>query len=70
MEAEADARRFNTAHAIGTAVLYWAGPMPTVFPGKPAKTRTEAFVSDGGDAVVFLEGVRGFIALTHVQAVA
>lgn len=66
VEAERAAQAWNAAHRIGAAVNYWPGVKQGE--GKYGVTRSEAFVSDGGDAVVFLEKVSGFVALTHVEA--
>ena len=67
--AAGDVKRFNKAHPVGTAVLAWTGVIdPNVKP-LGTLTRSEAFVLGGHTAVVFVEGVSGCIALTHVQVV-
>ena len=57
---------FNQTHAVGTPVRYWSGIKEG--DGKLSKTRSQADLM-GGTAVVWLEGVSGCIALSHVEAV-
>lgn len=57
---------WNKKHAVGTNVAYWS----MLKRGEPtgiARTRSEASLV-GGAACVFLEGVAGCIALSHVEA--
>lgn len=65
-QAETAARHFNESHPVGGLVRYWKGLRQG--DGTVGKTRSEAYVTDSGDAVVFIEGVSGYVALTHVQA--
>ncbi|MDH6460150.1 hypothetical protein M2302_000301 [Micromonospora sp. A200] len=58
---------FNAAHPIGTTVRYWKGVREG--DGKTSTTRTEAQLLSGHTAVVWLEGVSGCIALTHIEPV-
>lgn len=63
----AAARAFNDAHPIGTPVRYWKGVREGA--GKVSTTRTVAQLLGGHTAVVWLNGVSGCIALTHIQPV-
>lgn len=58
---------FNRANQIGTHVRYWKG----VRHGDPTgETVTETRAQDMyGNAVVWLRGVSGCIALSHVEVV-
>ena len=58
---------FNAAHSVGTRVRYWAGPREG--DGTVSTTRSEAEVLGGHTAVVWIVGVRGCVALSHVQAI-
>ena len=57
--------KWNSAHAIGSAVKYHH------IIGEPEftehATRTEAYVCDAGYPVIFLHGVSGFVALEAVE---
>ncbi|MGW1059330.1 hypothetical protein [Micromonospora rubida] len=61
------ARAFNDASPIGTPVRYWRGARDG--DGRTARTRTAAQLLGGHTAVVWLDGVSGCIALTHVQPI-
>ncbi|MFF0823033.1 hypothetical protein ACFYUR_21950 [Micromonospora haikouensis] len=63
----AAARAFNDANPIGTPVRYWRGVREG--DGRTARTRTEAQLLGGHTAVVWLQGVAGCIALTHVEPI-
>lgn len=60
---------WNATHPVGTPVRYWN------FPGdepREAKTKSAAWVPDHGEgrfgqAVIWLEGVTGWWALSHVE---
>ena len=59
---------FNEAHPVGTRMRYWKG----LRQGEPtghAIVRAPASVM-GGSAVVWLEGVSGCVALSHVERAA
>jgi hypothetical protein len=58
---------WNAAHPVGTPVTYWPGFREGE--GRRGRTRTEAFTTAGKDAepVVFIEGMAGWVALTHVE---
>jgi hypothetical protein len=58
---------WNAAHPVGTVVSYWKGVRVGPSTGSAA-TRSEAQMLGGHTAVVWLEGVSGCIALTHVEA--
>lgn len=62
-----DAAAWNLAHPVGTPVTYWPGFRDGE--GRTGRTRTEAFLMGGKDAkpVVFIEGMAGWVALTHVE---
>lgn len=59
---------WNTGHPVGTRVRYWKGRREGL-PSGETVTRSRAEVLYGGAAVVWLEGVAGCIALTHVEAI-
>lgn len=63
----AAARDFNDTHPIGTPVRYWKGAREG--DGRTARTRTAAQLLGGHTAVVWLDGVSGCIALTHVEPI-
>lgn len=65
-QVEADV--FNAAHPEGTRMRYWKG-LRQGAPTGIAAVRAPASVM-GGAAVVWLEGVSGCIALTHVERAA
>lgn len=63
---EDEAGAFNIRHAVGQRVRYWKGACE----GEPtgvARTSTKASVLGGHTAVVWLEGVSGCVALTHIE---
>lgn len=60
--------RWNEAHQKGTRVRYWKGPREGEPTGE-ATTRAPAEALGGHTAVVWLDGVSGCIALTHVEVV-
>ena len=60
-------RLFNAAYRVGTLCRYWTGEREGE--GKIAATRSEAQMLSGHTAVVWLEGVSGCVALSHVEAV-
>ncbi len=66
--AEKAARSFNAMHPLGTKVRYWRGKREGL--GSEGITRSEAYVTDSGEAVLFIEGCSGFIALSHIQPIA
>lgn len=60
-------RTFNEKHPAGTPVRYisdFADPRPRV-----TKTRSSAQILASGHAVVWVEGVAGCVALSHVEVV-
>lgn len=57
---------WNQSYAIGTPVLY--REVVGASRPKPARTLSAAFMADCGVAVIQLEGVSGYVALSHVQA--
>jgi hypothetical protein len=56
---------FNAIHPVGTPVRYWKGVREGE--GRISRTRTPAQMLGGHTAIVWLEGVSGGIALTHVE---
>lgn len=58
---------FNAANPIGKPVDYWSGARSG--PGKFSVTRSEAQVLPSGEAVVWVVGHAGCIALSHVEPV-
>ena len=64
--AEKAVAAWNAKHGVGTVVAYWSLPTDEA---RIAKTRTEAQLLSGHTAVVWLEGVSGCWALSHVRAV-
>ena len=63
---EADqARVFNEKNPIGTAVRVYRGRRG--YNGIETRTRTEAQLLSGHTAVVWVDGVAGCIALSHVE---
>lgn len=63
---EAEVARFNEQHSIGTPVQAWPW---VVNEGEPLNTvtTTEAYVLSGHTAVIHVKGVRGCIALSHIE---
>lgn len=67
-KAQEECDAFNAKYAVGTEVRYW--PMAREGEGRgPVKTRTTAQVLSGHTAVVWLEGVSGCMAISHIQPV-
>ncbi len=58
---------FNERFPIGSEVRYWLGAREG--PGREGKTRSEAFVLGNGSPCVFLAGIAGCVALSHVEPV-
>jgi len=54
---------WNLKYPEGIDVLYSPGPGGQKY---STKTRSAAFISNSGEPVVFLEGVSGYCALSHV----
>ena len=65
IDVERVANKFNAHYPIGTWVTFWTGVREG--PGRRGQTRCEAYVLGGHTAVVQITGMRGAIALTHVQ---
>lgn len=61
---EKQAASWNHVFPVGQRVLYWTGIIDG--PGIEGVTRTPAEVL-GGTAVIWIEGVRGCVALSHVE---
>lgn len=59
--------QFNKQHPVGTRVRYWKGPRQDHPPCGETTTASEASVLGGHTAVIWLDGVSGCIALTHVE---
>lgn len=61
-------KEFNESNALGVSVRVWPGARPD---GRSidTKTRSEAQVLSGHTAVVWVEGVSGCIALSHVEVI-
>lgn len=66
-KADQDAQDFDAKHPIGTRVRYWKG-IRSGDPDGESVTRSSAGVV-GGSPCVLIEGVRGAIALTHVEVI-
>lgn len=62
--AEKECDAWNRAHPVGTPVSLRKDNDQTV----STKTRSEAYVSDAGYPVIFLEGVTGYYLLNRVTA--
>jgi len=62
------AAQWNAAYPVGTEVRYWTGLREG--DGRTGATRSEAYDAPGGHPVVFIEGCAGYVALTHVDALA
>lgn len=58
---------FNNTTPVRTPVRYWTGAREG--DGKTTRTRTPAQLLSGHTAVVWLDGVAGCIALTHVEPI-
>lgn len=63
LQAECD--RWNKAHPVGTKVIVWRDTPGLV---TQTKTRSAAQVLSGHSAVIWLEGIAGCYALSHVRA--
>lgn len=57
---------WNRNHPIGTRVCYWRGVRDSG-PGREGKTESMAELLGGHTAVVWISGVAGCIALSHVE---
>lgn len=64
-QAHLDVAGFNAAHPVGTPVRYWSGRR--FGDGQISRTREPACMMSGHGSV-WLEGVSGSIALSHVEA--
>lgn len=60
---------FNAANKLGTPVEYWTGLREERGTGKYSDTRSEATVLPSGEAVVWVVGEPGCVALSHVEPV-
>lgn len=60
--------KWNKNHPIGTLVRYWRGELSGA-PSGTGRTRSLAEVLGGHTAVVWIEGCRGCVALSHVEVV-
>jgi len=58
---------FNADYSVGTLVRYRSVLGNSAF--RETKTRSEAFVAASGDVGIFLEGISGFVALSHCEVV-
>jgi hypothetical protein len=59
---------WNTKCPPGTLVAYWLGVRTASLPPNgTAKTRSEAQLLGGHSAVVWVEGVSGAVALSHIK---
>jgi hypothetical protein len=56
---------WNEKYPVGTPVEFWTGAREGQ--GKQSRTRSQAEVLSGHTAVVWIEGVRGCVALSHVR---
>lgn len=64
--AQREVDAFNERHPVGTPVRYWLGLREG--PGSTSRTRSEAaLMSD--HASVWIEGVAGSVALSHVEVI-
>lgn len=61
---QAKVDRFNSTHAIGTAVTYRSHPTAEPF---NTRTRSAAWVLSGHTPVVMVEGMAGGVALAAVE---
>lgn len=71
MDSKKKTELFNEAtKTLGAQVTYWplVGNNGVIVSknGKRVLVRGEAFVSNSGSPVVFLEGVRGYVSIDHV----
>ncbi len=65
--ANADCDAFNAKYPVGTRVKYWSGVRGGKPDGETTTRSTASLVS--ACACVWLEGVRGGIALTHIEVI-
>jgi hypothetical protein len=65
---EADVIAFNEVVPEGTMVRYWRGAREGE-PSGTGRTRCPAQVLSGHTAVVWIEGFRGCVALSHVEVI-
>jgi len=61
------AAEWNARHPVGTRVYFWPWSRKDV--ADISRTRSEAYLLGGHTASVQVEGFRGAIALSHVEAV-
>ena len=54
---------WNLKYPVGTPVFYQRVKGGQKY---PSKTESAAYISDSGTPVIFLEGVSGYYALSHV----
>ena len=59
--------KWNERFHVGTKVRYWTGAREGV--GKISYTQSPAEVLSGHTAVIWLSGVSGCVALSHVEPV-
>jgi hypothetical protein len=64
-QGEKAAQAFNSKVPIGSAVTFWPGVREGA--GRLSVTRTEAWSTLSGHAIVCVEGYSGGIALTHIE---
>lgn len=57
---------WNQGHHIGSPVVYWSG-IRTDDGGVESKTRSEAWTTPSGDLVVMVDGLSGYVAVSHVR---
>lgn len=58
---------FNATFPVGTKVRYWTGVREGL--GKESTTRSDAKLIGGHAAVIWLDGVSGCVALSHVEPI-
>lgn len=56
---------WNSKYPIGTPVIRYKLINP-LEEGKETKSRSEAFISDSGNAAIFVEGVSGYVLLGSI----
>lgn len=59
--------KWNKQFPVGTQVRYWTGVREGI--GNLSFTKTAAEVLEGHTAVVWLDGVSGCVALSHVMPI-
>lgn len=67
MSGKALVRKWNKSFPIGTKVRYWTGVREGI--GNISTTRTEAQFLGGHTPIVWIEGVSGCVALSHVEPI-